>query len=578
MKTVSIVCRGSTEALVRTAAAILRRRLCERTGIAAVPAGKAECRVVLTVRPGIGTEGFRIKDGPAGEIVIAGNDPRGVMYGVGKFLRDCRFEARGFVPAPWRGESVPVKPVRGMYFASHFHNFYHNAPIPELVRYVEDLALWGCNALSVWFDMHHYAGIRDPEAQRMVRRLTAILAAAQRVGISPAHTSLSNEGFSNSPKRLRADWTAGHDGYFREPGGHYHVEVCPNQPGGLELILKYRRQMIDAFKGIEPEYFWIWPYDQGGCTCSRCTPWGSNGFLKTAEAVAGVIRAYFPRCKIILSTWYFDHFVKGEWEGLDAAFRKHQPDWVDYILADDYGTAFPEYVLKHGVPGGYPLLTFPEISMFNMWPWGGFGMNPQPARFQQIWDSCRDRAAGGFPYSEGIFEDMNKAIMLQFYWAPQRPALETVAEYIAAEFSPAAVKPLVRAVQLMEQGGEHWLRKEGLTALAAAQKDGPGGGRKSGALGLYGVPHGEGAKECLRLVNAAEKRLLPQVRKGWRWRLFRLRAVLDAELQKSGGAATALTEKSFREIAAIYHAGDTAEASVAPPTVAVCRRFSGAWV
>ena len=54
-----------------------------------------------------------------------------------------------------------------MYFASHFHNFYHDAPVEAVERYVGELALWGINALMVWYDMHHFTGIDDPAAQAM---------------------------------------------------------------------------------------------------------------------------------------------------------------------------------------------------------------------------------------------------------------------------------------------------------------------------------------------------------------------------------------------------------------------------
>ncbi|HNZ97752.1 MAG TPA: glycosyltransferase family 2 protein, partial [Thermoanaerobaculia bacterium] len=47
---------------------------------------------------------------------------------------------------------------------------------------------------------------------------------------------LANEAYANSPVELRADWTAGHDGYHHPPGGHYHVEICPSRDGGAELI------------------------------------------------------------------------------------------------------------------------------------------------------------------------------------------------------------------------------------------------------------------------------------------------------------------------------------------------------
>ena len=91
---------------------------------------------------------------------------------------------------------------------------------------MEELALWGTNTLCVWFDMHHFNGIGDPAAQAMLKRLNAVLGAARRIGMKTAAVFLANEAYANSPESVRADWTAGHDGYFREPGGHYHVDLC----------------------------------------------------------------------------------------------------------------------------------------------------------------------------------------------------------------------------------------------------------------------------------------------------------------------------------------------------------------
>ena len=53
-----------------------------------------------------------------------------------------------------------------MYLATHFRNFYHRAPIQEVEAYIEDLALWGYNAITVWFDRHHYSSIHDPKPRR----------------------------------------------------------------------------------------------------------------------------------------------------------------------------------------------------------------------------------------------------------------------------------------------------------------------------------------------------------------------------------------------------------------------------
>ena len=138
--------------------------------------GSASFTLELAVEPGIGKEGFRITDGQHGGVRIVGNDERGVLYGVGKFLRNSRYE-RGFAPGAWRGVSVPEKPLRGIYFATHFYNYYQTAPVEEEERYVEELALWGVNSVLVWYDMHHFKGFADPEAVAFRGRLKRILQA-----------------------------------------------------------------------------------------------------------------------------------------------------------------------------------------------------------------------------------------------------------------------------------------------------------------------------------------------------------------------------------------------------------------
>ena len=179
-------------------ATILRRRLGERSVPVAGDAGRADVRVELGIEEGIGAEGFRIEDG-ADRTRIVGNDGLGLLYGAGRFLRTARYAPERWEPGTWRGTSVPEKPVRGMYFATHFHNFYHDAPLPEVERYLEDVALWGINTLTVWFDMHHYQGIADPAARDIIARLHSLLGAAKGLGLRTALVFIANEGYANSP-------------------------------------------------------------------------------------------------------------------------------------------------------------------------------------------------------------------------------------------------------------------------------------------------------------------------------------------------------------------------------------------
>jgi len=171
-----------------------------------------------------------------------------------------------------------------------------------------------------------------------------------------------------------------------------------------------------------------------------------------AKPIAEMARRDFPGCRIILSTWYFDKFTAGELEGLEQKFGQARPQWIDYITPDDAGVKrYSGKPPEHRVPGGFPLLSFPEISMWGAIPWGGFGANPLPAHHQQLWNVGKDTLAGGFPYSEGIFEDLNKVLFAQFFWSKDTPASSIVDEYIAYEYSPKVVPLVGKAIEILEK-------------------------------------------------------------------------------------------------------------------------------
>ena len=473
-----------------------------------------------------------------------------------------------FIPSTFRGVSHPTRPLRGIYFATHFHNFYHDGPVADITIYLEDLALWGVNALVVWFDMHHFNGINDPAALAMIQRLGELLRAAKSVGMQAGLGVLANEAYASSPEMLRADWTAGHDGYFAAPGGHYHVELCPNKLGATELLLKWRREMLEAFKPVGVDFTWIWPYDQGGCTCSNCTPWGSNGFLKLAPQVAEVSRQVFPGIKVILSTWYFDHFVTGEWTGLAEAFSDGA-SWVDYLLADDYGGQYPPHIRQHGVPGGLPLVGFPEISMYRCTPWGGFGANPLPFYIQNLWDQVQDLQAGGFPYSEGIFEDINKVLCAQLYWGEHTQVEQIAREYISYEYSPEVVELVLDAIKLLEITNARSRVDEGESVFNAAAWQEP-----EKISPRFVIEHPEHGQEACRLLETADKMLPIHAQNAWRWRILLLRGQIDRELAKHDYRITASCEALMSELVQIYHA-QNADYVVAPPTRAAVAAARG---
>ncbi|NLX04343.1 MAG: hypothetical protein GXY33_04280 [Phycisphaerae bacterium] len=539
IKAVRLVLLPDRNEPAENVAAVFTRQLGRRCPAVAVTSGEAPITVELAIEPGIGRQGFRISDRGLRTIRIAGNDRLGLLYGVGKFLRTCGYREDGLVLSPWRGASVPQKTVRGIYFATHFHNYYHEAPIEEVRQYVEDLSLWGVNVLLVWFDMHHFDSIDDPKAQAMLTRLRALFQTAKDLGLATAMGTPVNEAYATSPADLRADsGTVNHNGYYADHGPRIYnlgPELCPNKPGAMDLLLKWNEEKLRVFQETGLDYYMLWPYDSGGCTCEQCKVWGANGFLKAGEPIARLYRRFFPDGKVILSTWYFDRWGIGEWEGITAEFNRQRPDWIDYILADNYGGKFPPYPLAHGSPGGLPMINFPEISMYLHEPWGGYGANPAPAYLQSLWDVTKDKLSGGFPYSEGIYEDINKAICAQLYWDPDRPAHETVREYIAFNFSPAAVDPVSRAIAILEKNIERRRHDaDGVTRIVMTSI--------------------AGADEAWRLIAETDAQLPDPVRQSWRWRVLYLRALIDAELARCEFRVSDRCEAAFRELERIYHA------------------------
>jgi len=178
---VRIVLPGDAGPLAKRAGDILGRQIAERCGAEVVTGGKAAWSVELGIEAGIGTEGFEIADGPGNTVRILGNDERGLLYGVGKFLRSSRYDRGGFTLGAWRGTSVPKCPIRGIYLATHFNNYYEAASPEELERYVEDLSLWGFNLLALTYPHWQYTGYGDPAARRMGDHLRRIMRVAKQV-------------------------------------------------------------------------------------------------------------------------------------------------------------------------------------------------------------------------------------------------------------------------------------------------------------------------------------------------------------------------------------------------------------
>ncbi|NMA09144.1 MAG: hypothetical protein GX929_08545 [Clostridiales bacterium] len=466
---------------------------------------------------------------------VYGGDRAGLMAGAGRYLREPAF----------CGTFVPQRKYIGTYFATHFGNYYMNAPLDELTEYLEDLALWGQNLLVVWYDMHDYTGIDDPKAAAYIERLRAILTAARGVGMMTGLTMLANEGYSTTPPELRADWHV-QGRYFLNPRGHYHVEICPSREGGVELILRNRREMLERFADLQPDVCALWTYDQGGCTCDACQPWAANGFLRLAAPLRELIHRYNPDAEVTLCGWYLDHFIHGEW---DAFLRELEADPKGFrYVAGIHNTdpTLPECVRIGQLPHGIRTIGFPEISMTGCFPWGGMGANPMPKRLEKGFLDNGQYQDGLWSYSEGVYEDMNKVIVLSLYAGAYKTAGEAVRAYCGFWFGDAHADALTELVYTLERAKQVWR-----------------GGSYEIAI--------DDAEALDALMTRVEDTL---TRKTLRWQTLRLRVRLMKLLSENGGQIDDVVERELHTLEQLYHVDETSYFCVSPPTrKAISRNF-----
>lgn len=471
---------------------------------------------------------------------------RGLLFGTGKLLRSIEWRADSFSVPEGERTICPTKPIRIAYYARHFYNWYHMATAADLVRYTQDLALWGVNCVNcqlvfpvvdlknAWGDdVKRYEAVSGRFADALARMDLGIVGGGGG-NQAPDKTDPALRGEPNKdPKR-----------------GNMGFNVCPAKPGGLEFLLKQHRSYLDKSKGIRFEWLSHWPYDEGGCDCAICRPWGGNGYLKLCKTFAAQNALVYPKAKSLVSTWTFHD---DEYELLYKYLATDESKWIGALNIDSHGD-FPKYPLTHKLPRDIPIVTFPEISMWGREPWGGFGAIAMPARFERLFRQCERVVSGFMFYSEGLSEDLNKVVVTQLYDNPTRHWQDIIREYCRWEFPGVDPDRFVELVTHLEN----------MHALPNFQKRTVGAQEVGRGADPVFADFEARCRYCLEEATKAEalsaeleKSLVPSRRACWRWRHIRLRTIIDKEIFAARKWNTPVADAAYRELVKIYNAKRT---------------------
>lgn len=445
---------------------LLDQRIKERSGIALTDSNdQSKLRLVIgttasnnTIKAfaatrkevaSLGPDGYCIVIDPAKpDLHVIGQSDSGVVAGVGRLMREMRYlDGKIEIPALQIGET-PQMPIRGTYLWARKHYFNH----PDLVdRYIEELALWGCNAISLWFEMGLFKSFGDTEAQdartgfhdehrntlspqEWVALYRRFYDTARRMGMKTGLIMVANDAYRTSPEALRIEPIIGCPDWY----------MCPSKPGSVKQMVAWQEEVFKALAPID--IYNIFPADAGGCACKECTPWPTRGLWNAAKPLGDRIHEISPQTEIWIDTWHLNHptFGGADWRNLVASLEsgKKVPAWfagfeVGLAPHHDYARMSAEDRDCYN-QAKRPLTVFTEISMFRNHP----GMLVKKDYWRSLQDELNDYdpglMKGGWLYAERWNTDIAITMFNSWYWNPAKPVETILDEWAAFYFGPAA--------------------------------------------------------------------------------------------------------------------------------------------
>ncbi|MCX6877884.1 MAG: hypothetical protein NTW21_29335 [Verrucomicrobia bacterium] len=172
------------------------------------------------------------------EIHIAGQSDSGVVAGVGRLIREMRYQ-NGRVEVPSLNiAETPQMPNRGMYLWARKEFF---GKPDQVDRYVEEFALWGCNGIALWFEMGMFKSFDDPEAKKWLDIYRRLYTTAKRMGMKTGLLMVMNDAYNTSPTEMRIKPIIGCPNHY----------LCPNKPGSAEQMIAWQEQVFKALPQID---------------------------------------------------------------------------------------------------------------------------------------------------------------------------------------------------------------------------------------------------------------------------------------------------------------------------------------
>lgn len=523
----TIVVRGGTLPAAELAAGeVLREELQRRTGTApALSTAWPDRGVVIAIastrdvpgwtgvpdgerRP----EGYRLTVTRTAErtvVWVLGADARGTLFGAGGVLRALQWAPgeAARLPGDLDVATAPHYAIRGHQLGYRQQaNSYDGWTDAQFDRYIRELALFGNNAIE---------GIPLQDSR-----------------VSPVFT-LPRAAMNRRISEICA---------------RYDLDYWLWMPAEIDLAQPARRaqelETVDAlFRDLPRLDAIFFPGgDPGNNPAGLVIP-----YLRDVAARLGKTH---PRAKIWLSLQWFDA------KGVDEVYEwisSERPAWLAGLVAGP--SSPPLDRTRARLPREYRLRDYPDIthtvrSQYSV-PWwdpafnfalGREPINPRPIFYAAVHDRTAPYTDGFISYSDGVNDDLNKAVWTRLAWTPGADVRDIVREYTRFFFGARVADRAADGLLALEKNWQGPLATNGSV---------------DGTLALW-----------QSLEGAA-----PALAGDWRWQMYLLRAYYDAYTRHRLLYDTSLEQDANRALAAASREGSAAAIDAA---LAVLQRSSSA--
>ena len=404
-------------------------------------------------------------------ILLGGHDLRGLLYAVGRLLRELR-TSRDHVKLPedFSVHTSPTQKLRGHQLGYRPKtNAYDAWNTDTWDQYMRDLVLFGCNAIEVIppksdddADSPHFP--KPPEDM-----LTIMSAIADSYGLDvwiwfPA---------------MEADYT---------------------DPTTIRDELQYWAKIFASMPRLDAVFV---PGGDPGHT-------SPSVLLDFLEQQTASLKQHHPNAGLWVSPQGFDATEVDEFYDY---LNGQEPEWLTgVVFGPQCRMSLP--ALRDAIPNKYPIRRYPDITHSNrcQYPVTDWDtaysltedreiINPRPFYQQHIFNRWTSESCGFITYSEGCNDDVNKALWSALGWNPDTDILTTLRQYARCYISSDHANDIAQGLLALE---ENW--------------NGP-------------LLTNETVYTTLRQFQALEKTASPQEKLNWRFQQLLYRAYYDAYLR-----------------------------------------------